>query len=124
MIAGDGSVITLTEWDELHSRRIAALNAAHKRLWRLAVYAHPSISPVERRLLQAAAWEVFGVPNRYLLEREAAPYLEEVWDTFLSEKASPDLRQRAIERVAASRTETLDGARAAFEAAVTELRSV
>jgi uncharacterized protein len=44
VITSAGSVMTLGEWDKLHNRRIAPLNDAHRRLWRLVVYLDPEIA--------------------------------------------------------------------------------
>jgi hypothetical protein len=121
VVTSDDTIITLTEWDELHSRRIDALNTAHKRLWRLAVYAHPSISSDvrARRLLQAAAYEVFQVPNRYQVERETYPYPEAVWDVHAGDRRWPSgLRDKAIREAAALRASGLGPILAQYEQVV------
>jgi len=49
-------VLKLSEWDQRHSRRIDALNQAHTRLWRLAVYAHPRVAADERAMARIRAY--------------------------------------------------------------------
>jgi len=76
----DGVVIRLQEWDDQHTKRVSALNAAHRRLWRVAVYVHPDLPAAERRLVKAAAEAIFGVPSRYVPDDGPTGYLEELFD--------------------------------------------
>jgi HD superfamily phosphohydrolase len=79
----DGTVHTLDTWDRRHSGRVAALNIAHQRLWRIAVYLHPDRveDSSKVRLLQAAAHERFGTSTR-LRAQQRRVYREAVWDEF------------------------------------------
>jgi hypothetical protein len=74
-------VITLDKWDAMHSGRASALNEAHRRLWRVTVYVHPSASERQRRLVRAAAEDAFGAPSRYARPAAAsAAHLREVFE--------------------------------------------
>lgn len=73
-------VVTLEEWDRLHSGRATALNDAHRRLWRMAMYIHPEASDDQRRLVCAASEDEFGVPSRYVKPARSGAYLREVFD--------------------------------------------
>jgi uncharacterized protein len=75
----DGAIVKLSEWDKTHSGRVASLNDAHRRLWRVAVYAHPALEDAEIRLVRAAAESELGVPSRYV-EEQTDPYLMLVFD--------------------------------------------
>jgi HD superfamily phosphohydrolase len=66
VITDIGDIVTLSEWDRAHSRRLASLNEAHERLWRITVYAHPDIEPAARTVLRAAAEEEFKAQPRYV----------------------------------------------------------
>src|ERR1039458_10174942 len=75
------AVITLSEWDAKHSRRVQALNEAHIRLWRLTVYVHPDVDEAQVAILRSAAAEKFGAPSRYV--KPTAPglsYLRAVFE--------------------------------------------
>jgi HD superfamily phosphohydrolase len=75
----DKAIVRLSEWDRSHSGRVAALNDAHRRLWRVAVYAHPDLDDGQRRLIRAAAERELGVPSRYV-DEQPDRYLELVFD--------------------------------------------
>jgi HD superfamily phosphohydrolase len=75
-----GGVTTLDKWDERHSRRAGALNNAHRSLWRITAYVHPSASVRQRKLIRSAGEEVFGAPSRYVKPSRAGSYLREVFD--------------------------------------------
>jgi len=66
VLTDHGDVLKLEEWDRIHSHRIEALNAAHERLWRLTVFAHPDVSEAARAILRVAAADCFGAPTRYV----------------------------------------------------------
>ena len=68
-----------------HSQRVSALNSAHRRLWRVAVYGHPDLTDGERRLLKAAAEQTFGVPSRYVPDATPQAYLEELFEMVAEE---------------------------------------
>src|SRR5207248_2488017 len=51
-----------------------------RRLWRVAVYAHPDLGDFQRRLIRAAAERELGVPSRYVEDEPPDPYLELVFD--------------------------------------------
>jgi uncharacterized protein len=81
----DKAIVKLSEWDKSHSGRVAALNDAHRRLWRVAVYAHPSLDDDQLRLIRAAAERELGVPSRYVDEWPDR-YLELVFDRLAQPK--------------------------------------
>ncbi len=81
----DKAIVKLSEWDKSHSGRVAALNDAHRRLWRVAVYAHPSLDDDQLRLIRAAAERELGVPSRYVDEWPDR-YLELVFDRLAQAK--------------------------------------
>jgi HD superfamily phosphohydrolase len=81
----DKAIVKLSEWDKSHSGRVASLNDAHRRLWRVAVYAHPSLDDDQLRLIRAAAERELGVPSRYVDEWPDR-YLELVFDRLAQAK--------------------------------------
>jgi hypothetical protein len=81
----DKAIVRLDEWDRSHSGRVAALNEAHRRLWRVAVYTHPSVSDEDRRLVRLAAEHELGVRSRYVDETDDR-YLEAVFDRLAEEE--------------------------------------
>lgn len=81
----DKAIVKLSEWDKSHSGRVAALNDAHRRLWRVAVYAHPSLDDDQLRLIRATAERELGVPSRYVDEWPDR-YLELVFDRLAQAK--------------------------------------
>jgi len=81
VITNTGDVVTLNEWDAVHSRRIRSLNEAHERLWRLTVYAHPDVDEASRIVLRAAAQEKFSVQSRYVKPpQKGLTYLRAVFE--------------------------------------------
>jgi hypothetical protein len=76
----DGVIVRLQDWDDAHSRRVSGINEAHRRLWRVAVYCHPSMTAPQRRLVLRAAEDQFGVPSRYVDDASGAGYLEQLFD--------------------------------------------
>ena len=66
----DGTVTTMEGWDRSHSNRVDSLNDAHKRLWRVMVFVKPGVdleaTEKRRRLVGAAAADVFGAASRYV----------------------------------------------------------
>ena len=98
VIVGDRKIVmTLNEWDRLHSQRVDALNRAHERLWRVAVYLHPSHADnmATRRLVQAAAEEAFGARSRYQ-QGPNMPYLEAVWEAEAANLGWPARARRPV----------------------------
>jgi uncharacterized protein len=81
LLAGD-TVTTFEEWDGRHSRRVQALNDAHARLWRVAVYVHPDHAEDARvnRLVASAARDAFGIKSRYAPTETDEHYLAAVFD--------------------------------------------
>lgn len=79
-----GDVLTLSAWDNLHSRRISALNDAHLRLWRVTAFIHPEYLH-SVGLVRLAIEEAFGAPSRYV-EKRPSLYLREVFDRFAQEE--------------------------------------
>lgn len=101
----DEAIVKLSEWDKTHSGRVAALNDAHRRLWRVAVYAHPDLNDEQRALVRAAAERELGVPSRYI-EDERDLYLELVFDRMALERKD----WLAADRVAVSLQARADNA--------------
>lgn len=81
-----GVIVRLQEWDDAHSKRVSGINEAHRRLWRVAVYCHPTMTLVQRRLVQRAAEDQFGVASRYVEDDSPAGYLEQLFDELAHEK--------------------------------------
>jgi HD superfamily phosphohydrolase len=114
-----GTVITFEDWEEQHAGRVQALNAAHERLWRVAVYVHPDDAEDKgkRRLLGTAARELFGMRSRYAEPEPDEPYLAAVFDLFVEDEDWPagrreDVIQAASEAAAAANApDSLDAAR-------------
>lgn len=79
-----GDVLKLAAWDEQHSRRVGALNDAHKRLWRVTVFLRPENLSLAG-LVRVVAEDEFKAPSRYVEERPQK-YLREVFDRFASEE--------------------------------------
>jgi HD superfamily phosphohydrolase len=75
-----GQVISLEEWDAMHSGRTSALVDAHRRLWRLAVYVPSDLDEKAKRLVRSASEDVIGAPTRYVKKRSSSAYLREVFD--------------------------------------------
>lgn len=87
-----GDVLTLSEWDENHSRRVSALNDAHQRLWRVTVFLHPDHME-KAGLVRVIAEDMLGAPSRYV-EDQPPGYLGEVFDLFAVEEGW-EVRDRA-----------------------------
>jgi uncharacterized protein len=95
----NGEVVMLADWDRERSRRLEALSRAHERLWRVAVYVHPTASEAELGLLTAAAEDRFGLRPRYARQPAPNPYLGELFDQQAEERDWPaHLRTAAINR--------------------------
>jgi len=75
-----GDVVTLSRWDEDHSRRVLALNDAHRRLWRVTVFIDPEHLS-SAGIVRTAVEEELGAPSRYV-EEHPSKYLREVFDRF------------------------------------------
>jgi hypothetical protein len=108
----DDAIVKLSEWDKAHSGRVASLNDAHRRLWRVAVYAHPDLGDEHRALIRAAAERELGVPSRYVKD-DRDLYLELVFDRLATQHD-----WLAADRVAVSAKARADNVRpASLEAA-------
>lgn len=75
-----GEIVSMNDWDVRHSRRVTALNEAHTRLWRLAVYVRPEFASSHGALVQAAAESVFKAPTRYSDELSYSPLISRLFD--------------------------------------------
>lgn len=91
VILDDGTVTTFEEWEARHATRVQALNTAHQRLWRVSVYLHPEDAQQQatKRLVSAAAREVFGLRSRYAEPPAEHPYFATVFDLFADEEGWP-----------------------------------
>lgn len=123
VLLADDTVTTFEEWDARHSGRVAALNDAHARLWRLGVFMHPEVAedPGKCRLVAGAARERFKLRSRYAPTEIEEPYLAAVFDLHAeNEKWDISERQALIEetRKAAASAPT------SLEAAVEQMRAV
>ena len=65
VLAEHDEIVSLEEWDREHSGRLAAINTAHARLWRVTVYVHPQVEKAALGLVRALATDIFGAPSRY-----------------------------------------------------------
>ncbi|MGC1853291.1 MAG: hypothetical protein WA687_12715 [Solirubrobacterales bacterium] len=123
VLLADDTVTTFEEWDARHSGRVAALNDAHARLWRIGVFMHPEVAEDRGkcRLVAGAARERFKLRSRYAPTEVEEPYLAAVFDLHAkSESWDISERQSLIEAtrgVAAS-------APISLEAAVEQMRAV
>lgn len=99
VILDNGDIEFLGEWDASRAQRLSALERAHERLWRVSVYAHPSASAAELRLVARAAEDRFELPARYVREAGAnAAYFGELFDVHASNYGwPPHRRAEAIE---------------------------
>lgn len=89
VITDEGEVLTLQEWDRRHSGRFDALNEAHRRLWRLAVYVVPEVVEEDGdrlAMLRAAAQDTFRVQSRYRAGRSARSYLSALFDAHAADR--------------------------------------
>jgi HD superfamily phosphohydrolase len=127
MLEGN-TVITFEEWEERHSRRVQALNRAHQRLWRVAVYLHPEDAKDEGifRLVGSAARDLFRLRSRYAEPEANEPYLATVFDLNAARKDWPaGEREAIIKRAAAAAAsaedpKTLDAAVDLLDAVASE----
>ena len=89
----EDTVTTFEDWEARHSERVQALNRAHARLWRVGVYLHPDDFGAEdsaaRRLLHAAARDLFKLPSRYARVEVDEPYLATVYDLNVAKRGWP-----------------------------------
>lgn len=99
----DDTVISFETWDGRHSRRVQALNEAHQRLWRLAVYLHPddALDSGKRRLVAGAARDLFGLRSRYAEPETNEPYFATVFDLHVTHEEWPAGEREEIIRDAA-----------------------
>jgi HD superfamily phosphohydrolase len=123
VLLADDTVTTFEEWDARHSGRVAALNDAHARLWRLGVFMHPEVAADRGkcRLVAGAARERFKLRSRYAPTETEEPYLAAVFDLHADEeKWDISDRQELIKetRKAAASAPT------SLEAAVEQMRAV
>jgi HD superfamily phosphohydrolase len=79
VLADHEEIVSLEEWDREHSGRLAAINTAHARLWRVTVYVHPQIDKAASALVRALATDIFGAPSRYQREAEESNYTQELF---------------------------------------------
>jgi HD superfamily phosphohydrolase len=74
-----GEVVKLHEWDAHHSRRLAALNEAHQRLWRVMAYVHPKYADAIG-IVRSAAAARFLSESRYVATPEPGlAYIEALY---------------------------------------------
>lgn len=89
----EDTVTTFEDWEARHSERVQALNRAHARLWRVGVYLHPDDFAAKggaaRRLLHAAARDLFNLPSRYAQVEVDEPYLATVYDLNVADRGWP-----------------------------------
>ncbi len=97
------TVVTFEEWERHHAGRVQALNQAHERLWRVAVYLHPEdlAEPATRRLVGSAARDLLGIRSRYAEQEVNQPYLAAVYDLNKDRWPNSD-REETIEQAAAA----------------------
>jgi hypothetical protein len=79
VLADHDEIVTLEEWDREHSGRLAAINAAHSRLWRATVYIHPEVDEKSASLVRAIGQDIFGAPSRYRSSAGASAYTQELF---------------------------------------------
>lgn len=85
----DKEVMLLSDWDRTRSGRLAALERAHERLWRVAVYVAPEADADSVRLLNGAARDRFKLVSRYVKTPDGGSYLSQVFDLFAEERKWP-----------------------------------
>lgn len=125
----DDTVTTFEEWEARHARRVQALNLAHQRLWRVAVYLHPheaseQLSPGTKRLVAAAARDLFGLPSRYVEYEVDDSYFATVFDLFVEREGWPaGSRDRIVTEAAAAAAKPTGGT-LTLDAAVETVRQV
>jgi len=91
-----GEIVPLKEWDARHSRRVNALNEAHRRLWRLAVYVHPDLFETHGAIVRAAAESEFGAPARYVSKPEYSPLMSALFDRVVIEDGVTKVDKNAV----------------------------
>ena len=98
VITSTGTVLKLSEWDRRHSRRIEALNEAHRRLWRLAVYVHPRVAADERAMarIRARSEDLFQARSR-TSPADGSRLIETVFTQYADERNWPISAQRAVQ---------------------------
>lgn len=90
-------VLLLKDWDKNRSGRLAALERAHARLWRVAAYVVPGAKPEQVRLVNAAAKDRFKLTSRYVKTPGETSYLAQVFDLAAEEREWPiALRHDAV----------------------------
>ncbi len=75
-----GEIVPLKEWDMRHSRRVHALNEAHRRLWRVTVYIHPEHATSQGAVVRAAAESVLKAESRYVDPPKYSPLMSALFD--------------------------------------------
>ncbi len=122
------TVVTFEELEERHSGRVEALNRAHERLWRIAVYLHPDAyeNKAAKRLVGSAARELFGIRPRYAEPELDQPYIATVFDLHSKERNWNIDREGAIDAAAkaaasSSMPKSLEAAIALMDAVVQDL---
>jgi HD superfamily phosphohydrolase len=89
----ENTVTTFEDWEARHSERVQSLNRAHARLWRVGVYLHPddfvAQDSAARRLVHAAARDLFNLPSRYAQVEVDEPYLATVYDLHVAGRGWP-----------------------------------
>jgi HD superfamily phosphohydrolase len=109
----NNDIMMLSDWDRRRSGRLAALERAHERLWRVAVYVSPEVSADTVQLVNAGARDRFKLSSRYVKTPDGTSYLAEVFDLFAEERDWPiGLRAAAVaeaETMVASAQGAADG---------------
>ncbi|WP_370325923.1 HD domain-containing protein [Euzebya sp.] len=97
LINGGQSILKLSEWDDLHSRRIRSLNEAHQGLWRLTVYVHPAVRENEEKRLRvlALAEEEFNARSR-VNPKVGSPFTDLLFDQFAPQKGWLPMHRPAL----------------------------
>ena len=125
----DETVTTFEEWDGRHARRVQALNLAHARLWRVGVYLHPdkaneALSPGAKRLVAAAARDIFRLPSRYVEYDIDDSYFATVFDLFVEQESWPAGSRDKVVRDASAAAARTVGGKVTLESARETVRQV
>lgn len=98
VITSTGTVLKLSEWDKSHSRRIEALNEAHRRLWRLAVYVHPRVAANGDAMarIRARSEDVFQARSR-TSPADGSRLIETIFTQYADEYRWPISAQRDVQ---------------------------
>jgi HD superfamily phosphohydrolase len=131
VVTDEGEVLTLQTWDQRHSGRFDALNEAHRRLWRLAVYVSPRVVEQDAdtlALVQSAAQDTFRASSRYRTGGIAPSYMTALFDAHAQDlgwtvddrKALAAMRPLAGRRTRQAAVEALAGFVAARRAAAAD----